>query len=374
MKVLLLHFLRSQFVFLHWYDCYKQGMRFRKTFLLVLSEKGRSMEYNASSRSFQKPFRFQTSQQKRLFTNLRLLRPGPATFYREARSLMLSHQEFASVTHMVTHILREIESAVRRVLLPYNFAQPEECKTCGNRPEVHAKQIEAIVQSLELNDSVQENWKEIATRNKTYNGLAAFAHRENLSHPRKLDASFEELVSAFEDVFNLVLAAFEQQSMHVFALLDSLLKQDRPSKTKKHLSILRNKVPHNDATHRYFFERLQSPGWFDPLYQEGFFFLLRHECGTKTWISQSFLPGHQCPIYCACHRSNRHNTRSLPFCMMRSRPKIPLSDLLFSRSQKHSLLHLQQPSSRLSRMDAGPSNAVFRVQPDRRFHYPPHTR
>jgi hypothetical protein len=229
------------------------------------------MEYNASSRSFQKPFRFQTSQQKRLFTNLRLLGPGPATFYREARSLMLSHQEFASVTHLVAHLLREIESAVRQVLLPYNFAQPEECKTCGNRPEVHAKQIEAIVQSLELNDSVQEKWKEIATRSKTYNGLAAFAHREDLSHPRKLDASFEELVSAFEDVFNLVLAAFEQQSMHVFALLDSLLKQDRPSKTKKHLSILRNKVPHNDATHRYFFERLQSPGWLDPLYQEGFF-------------------------------------------------------------------------------------------------------
>jgi hypothetical protein len=229
------------------------------------------MEYNASLRSFQEPFRFQTSQQKRLYANLRLVGPGPATFYREARSLMTSPQPFASSTHLVAHLLREIESAVRRVLLPYDFTLPEPCEKCGNRPEIHAKQIEAITQSLGLDERVQERWKEIATRNKASNGLAALAHREALSLPRKIDISFEELVSAFEDIFDTVLAAFEQQSIPVFTLLDSLLKKDRPSKTKNDLSTLRNKVPHNDATHRYFFERLQSPGWLEPLYREGFF-------------------------------------------------------------------------------------------------------
>lgn len=229
------------------------------------------MEYDASSRSFQDPFRFQTSQQKRLYKNLRLLGPGPATFYREARVLMTPPQQFASSAHLVAHLLREIESAVRSVLLPYNFTLPEACETCGNRPEVHAKQIEAITQSLGLDAHVLERWKKIATRNKAYNGLADLAHREDLSLPRKIDASFEELVGAFEDVFDAVLAAFEQQSIPVFALLDSLLKKDRPSKTKNDLSTLRNRVPHNDATHRYFFERLQSPGWLEPLYGEGFF-------------------------------------------------------------------------------------------------------
>jgi len=229
------------------------------------------MDYTASSRSFQEPFRFQTVQQKRLYTTLRLIGPGPATFYREARNLIATPQQFASSAHLVAHLLREIESAVRRVLLPHTFTLPEACETCGNRPEVHAKQIEAITQSLGLDERVQQRWKEIATRNKAYNGLAALAHREDLSLPRTIDAPFEELVSAFEDVFDAVLAAFEQQSIPAFALLDSLLKKDRPSKTKNDLSILRNKVPHNDATHRYFFERLQSPGWLEPLYQEGFF-------------------------------------------------------------------------------------------------------
>jgi hypothetical protein len=184
---------------------------------------------------------------------------------------MTPPQQLTSTVHLVAHLLREIESAVRQVLLPYNFVLPVACEICGNRPEVHAKQIESITQSLGLDESIQKKWKEIATRNKAYNGLAALAHREDLSLPRKIDASFEELVSAFEDVFDSVLAAFEQQSIPVFALLDSLLKKDRPSKTKNDLSILKNRVPHNDATHRYFFDRLQSPGWLEPLYREGFF-------------------------------------------------------------------------------------------------------
>ncbi len=300
------------------YSCWDEfsfrKFRLQETFLLVQGEKGRSMDYNASSRSFQEPFRFQTLQQKRLYTNLRLVGPGPATFYREARSLITPPQQFASSVHLVAHLLREIESAVRRVLLPYNFTPPEACDTCGNRPEVHAKQIEAITQSLGLDERVQERWKEIATRNKAYNGLAALAYREDLSLPRKIDASFEELVSAFEDVFDTVLAAFEQQSISVFALLDSLLKKDRLSKTKNDLSILRNKVPHNDATHRYFFERLQSPGWLEPLYREGFF----RPPPTREWDEglgrPLFSAWPPVPYLFAWHRSSRHNTRSSPFC------------------------------------------------------------
>ncbi len=184
---------------------------------------------------------------------------------------MMPPQHLKSTTHLVAHLLREVESAVRRVLLPYNYTPPEACTTCKNRPEAHAKQIEAITQSLGLEESVHEKWKETAARNKASNGLAAMAHREDLSLPRGVDSSFEAVVSAFEDVFDAVLAAFERQSTHVFALLDGLLKKERPSKRKKDLSTLKNNVPHNDATHRYFFERLQSSGWLEPLHQEGFF-------------------------------------------------------------------------------------------------------
>ncbi len=229
------------------------------------------MEDTIFSRSFQEPFRFQTSQQKRLYTNLRRLGPGPSSFYREARGLMASPHQLTSITHIVAHLLREIESAIRRVLLPHNFTLPEACITCGNRSEMHAAQIEQIVKSLGLDNHIQKRWKEIATRNNTYNGLASLAHREDLSLPRKMDDSFENLVCSFEDVFDTVLTTFEQQSIPIFTLLDSLLKKERPSKKKGDLSVLKNRIPHNDVTHRYFFERLQSPGWLEPLHQADFF-------------------------------------------------------------------------------------------------------
>jgi len=229
------------------------------------------MEYYSQKQSPKEPFRFQTSRQKQLYLKLQLLGPGPATFYREACYLMTPPGRLESTTHLVAHLLREIESAVRRVLLPYDYTPPAPCSQCGNKSEAHVKQIEAIACSLGLDESLQNAWIEVAARNKTFNGLAAIAHREDLSLPREIDSSFEAVVSRCEVVFGSVLTAFERQSSHIFALLDRLLLKNQPSKTKKDLSVLKNKVPHNDATHRYFFERLQSPGWLEPLHQEGFF-------------------------------------------------------------------------------------------------------
>lgn len=227
------------------------------------------MTHTTAFQSPREPFRFQTSQQKSLYIQLRLLGPGPAIFYREACSLIASPQQFESTTHLVAHLLREIESSVRRVLLPYDYTPPDVCSQCDNRPEAHAKQIEAIVQSLELDESIQKKWKEVATRGKFSNGLASMAHREDLSRPREIDSSFLSSINAFEEVFSITLTAFEKQSTHIFALIDALLLEKSPS--KKSLSKFKNTIPHNNATHRYFFERLQDPRWLEPLYRTGFF-------------------------------------------------------------------------------------------------------
>src|SRR5436305_9404064 len=97
------------------------------------------MEHNTMLQQFKEPFRFQTPQQKSLHAKLRLLGPGPATFYREACILMMPPQQFESTTHLVAHLLREIESSVRRVLLPYDYEPPDTCEMCSNRPEAHTK-------------------------------------------------------------------------------------------------------------------------------------------------------------------------------------------------------------------------------------------
>lgn len=311
------------------------------------------MEHDMTLQSPGEPFRFQTSRQKNLYIKLRrILGPGPATFYREACSLMVQPQQFESTTHLVAHLLREIESAVRHVLLPYDFkasgARPigdnypesyirqieaiirvlnldknirkkwkeiatwtdtcpicdnhpkthieqieavirvlcldentqekwkeiatqsmEACPICDNRPSTHVEQIEAIVQDLGLDESIQERWKRVAIQNNSSSGLAAMAHREDLSLPRRVDSSFQAIVGTFESIFDSVLTAFEKQSTHIFVFLDELVHKEHPS--KKDLSQLKNNIPHNDAVHNYFFKHLQSPGWLEPLHQAGFF-------------------------------------------------------------------------------------------------------
>ncbi len=225
--------------------------------------------YSQEEQSPKELFRFQTLRQKQLYTKLRLLGPGPATLYREACYLMTPQQRLESTAHLVAHLLREVESAVRRVLLPYDYTPPDPCSQCGNRPEAHIKQIRAIGRSLELVESLQKTWIEVAARSKTSNGLAEIAHREDLSLPRKIDPYFETVVDTFEAVFDSVLSIFEKQSLDVFASLDQLLLKKQPS--KEDLKTLRNKIPQNEATYRYFFERLQFPGWLEPLRQKGVF-------------------------------------------------------------------------------------------------------
>ena len=42
--------------------------------------------------------------------------------YRDAHRLLAETTPYASTTHLVFHLFREIESAVRYVLLPYDYA------------------------------------------------------------------------------------------------------------------------------------------------------------------------------------------------------------------------------------------------------------
>src|SRR5260221_4628724 len=127
------------------------------------------------------PFRFQTVQQSQLYEKLaRFLGPGPAAFYLDAHRMVAEQTPYTSTTHLVAHLLREIESSLRRVLLPYNYPTPTACPRCGNRPEEegHKKQIEAIAKLYQLDEPLSTLWIALATGSKEDNGFAAFAHRD----------------------------------------------------------------------------------------------------------------------------------------------------------------------------------------------------
>ena len=64
-----------------------------------------------------KPFRFKDPRQEWIYQKLLLLvGPGPAAFYQDACRLMTEGLPFETTTHLVAHLLREIESALRDVL------------------------------------------------------------------------------------------------------------------------------------------------------------------------------------------------------------------------------------------------------------------
>ena len=62
------------------------------------------------------PFRFTDPRQERIHKRLAIVGSGPAEFFYDACRLMASEQQFKSTTHLLSHLIREIESSVRAVL------------------------------------------------------------------------------------------------------------------------------------------------------------------------------------------------------------------------------------------------------------------
>ena len=63
------------------------------------------------------PFRFQDPRQERIYGRLRgLVGQGPADFFKDACQLMADPASLGTTSHLVSHCLREVESALCAVL------------------------------------------------------------------------------------------------------------------------------------------------------------------------------------------------------------------------------------------------------------------
>jgi len=242
------------------------------------------------TRSSSTPFLFSSSEQHYLYERLsHFVGPGPAAMYQDAHRLLAETTPYVSTTHLVFHLLREIESAVRYVLLPYDYsltvtynsseasspAVPEaspQIVSVEEQPEQkenHKQEIEAIARRYHLTSSLTKTWTTLALRSKTSSGFAELAHRDALAMPRPCDTSFNEAVQQFEVVLAEVMEAFERYSFHVFQLLDRILAKQQPG--KRDVSLFINRVPPNRVTYAYFFSRLEHPLWLTLLQEKGVF-------------------------------------------------------------------------------------------------------
>ena len=74
-------------------------------------------------------FRFSSERQIRIFNRLnKLVSPGIAEYFRDACQLIEIQNKFTTATHLIAHLLREIESAITKVLRPIEENRKEKSK------------------------------------------------------------------------------------------------------------------------------------------------------------------------------------------------------------------------------------------------------
>jgi hypothetical protein len=197
-------------------------------------------------------------RQESIARRLRQLGGGPAAFFTDACELLAEQPPRRAVTHLVAHLLREVESAVRSVLDPAR--QPG----TGHRASVIAVLDEL---GISHDEPVAEFWLGLTGQGNSA-GLAARAHRPALDAPRGADGEFADFTNDVEELLERVLQRFEDRYVGVFARLDELLAVTQPSTA--HAGRLRNNFPQNVVTLSYFFARA-GQDWLVPLREEGFF-------------------------------------------------------------------------------------------------------
>ena len=185
------------------------------------------------------PLRFSDPRQQRIHDLLLLIGPGPAAFYRDACRIMQASvsSPFETTTHLVGHLLREIESALRAVVS--SAAEHTEPPSRRTRQGTHRREIIAILKGLGIEETepVAQAWLRIAMP-ENEEALHRRAHRDALSAPRPADAPFHAFWNEMEGILFVVLTQFEARFLKGFALLDTLI--DHPSPGKAEVDRLRN--------------------------------------------------------------------------------------------------------------------------------------
>jgi len=202
--------------------------------------------------------------------------PGQAQFFRDACMLLIEVPTRASASHLIAHLLREVESAVRSVL-------QQQAVVAGG--SAHQVAIRAILGDLGFpaDDAVVEFWLGLGGQGNVA-GLAARAHRSALDPPRPIDPEFVGFFDRVEQVFDAVLVEFEVRYFRVFQRIDALLATSAP--TAADARRLRQEFPNNRAVSERIFGAA-SVSWVAPLRQAGFFAAppppeVDHETGTTS--------------------------------------------------------------------------------------------
>ncbi|MEQ1679209.1 MAG: hypothetical protein ABL950_01185 [Nitrospira sp.] len=180
---------------------------------------------------------------------------------------MADPASLGTTSHLVSHCLREVESALCAVL--ETVSEREARLKVKNSDNGHKNKIRGILHDLQIPEPnpVAVAWLRLAGTDNHY-GLAIRAHRYALSS-RPIDGDFCQFWNELQGILDVVLDKFETSYLAVYRFLDQLLAIPEP--IQGDIDKLKNNVSNNLVAHGYFFERLTSSGWLDLLQVNGFF-------------------------------------------------------------------------------------------------------
>jgi hypothetical protein len=210
-------------------------------------------------------------RQERIHRRLALIGEGPAAFYRDAvRMLDEDFPLLESGAHLLAHCVREIESALRKVLLPLaptltTESEPKAKGKKGKRDDTHAREVAQIIKAygIQADGDAARIWARVAEGE-----LPKWAHRDALMQPRAVDDAYRDLWREWEEMLDAVLDRFEARFGEHVLMLQALAAEQAPTAT--HLDRLRNKVPNNHVSLTAFFSQMGA-SWL-PLLREGGYF------------------------------------------------------------------------------------------------------
>ena len=212
-------------------------------------------------------FRFVDGRQERIHKRLGIIGSGPAEFFYDACRLMVIQPHLKSTTHLVSHLIREIESSVRAVLEPLR-SQDQEIKK--GQEDSHRFEIKAILKALAVpeTDPLADLWLSLAGKTNE-RALHARAHRDSLASARRVDAQFIKFWDDVQAVLDSILDRFEARYLETHRALDEYVVKASP--TTEDAKWIKSHVPNTQVAMWDFFHRLKSAAWLEPLNAEGFF-------------------------------------------------------------------------------------------------------
>ena len=152
-------------------------------------------------------YKFTYPEQAQIAQKLKnLVGPGAAAFYKDACWLMELEPPLESTTHLVGHLLREIEGSLRSVL---KSVQEPSVKQ-KNEQDAHKKQILATLKILGISEesTAAKFWLKLAGKDSS-DGLHKRAHREDLSPPREVHEDFQTFWREMNRLLTTVLERME---------------------------------------------------------------------------------------------------------------------------------------------------------------------